>query len=363
MPKPLNQQLYNLLQRNLPGGVLIHAAGEAFCGVYFPSPLTDKPTLLVQRRGETYIGNCPFCGDTRGRLHVNHRWNVVDDQGNDNLHLVYCFNEGCLNTRDKQVQFREMIWQLGRRGSREQLRTVRVKETEYDPNPPGDITYLSELDPQHHAVQYLQERGFDPAQLSKLYGVGYCEHSHKQLARDRIYIPMLMDGKLLGWQMRYIGTPEGKWPPKYYSCPGQPGRRMLYNFDRAKKYKTVIMVEGPSDVWGAGPQSFGLIGKKLSDKKCDRIKRLPKDTTLVIMLDPDQSPKEQAKGLKHQIEEAYDLLRGSFKGRIVKCYLPPGTDPGSLDRDVIYDYIRLAAEDQGVPVQLGLDARRKKAKK
>ncbi len=358
--KPLNPKLYHCLQRNLPGGVKVLSEGEAFVARYRKDPVKTGLRLYINQRGEEYYGNCPFCNDTRGRLYINHRWGVRDDEGNDNLFLCYCYNENCTSNIDSQLRLKEMVYRVGRRRISMQVFPGRVlKEDEkYSPLPPGRITYLDELPANHHAVEYLQDRGFDIKELVKKFQVGYCYDSIRSLAKDRIYIPFSMDEKLLGWQMRYIGEVEGKWPPKYYSCPGQPAKRMLYNFDRARKYRTMILVEGPIDVWSTGNQAVGLIGKKLGQLKLDRLKEVNADGTLVVMLDPVQPPKEKAKGMKHQIEDAYERAQGLFKGGVVKVYLPQEFDPGSLDQDYLYDAIRDAAKEQGCKVQFGKRALR-----
>lgn len=360
MPEPLNPTLYNLLQRNLPGGVQVSCDGEAFVGDYHRDPISGERRLFIRQRGEQYFGNCPICGDTRGRLYVNHRWGVIDKEGNDNLFLSYCFNEECTSKYEGMRRLKDMIFRLGRNPRMNIRRGKILKDSErYDPLPPGPIKYLTELPPMHPAVEYLEERGFDVQTLVRKYGVGYCERSHKPLACNRIYIPFVQHGKLMGWQMRYIGTPEGKWPPRYYSCPKQPAKKMLYNFDTARKYTTICVVEGPIDVWGIGSQGVGLIGKKLSAQKLELLTKHCKDSTLVIMLDPKQPESEAARGKPHQIEAAYEAALGKFKGGVVKVYLPGDSDPGELERDYMIELIRDAAREQGCKVRFGKTALRK----
>lgn len=361
MPKPLNPKLYNLLQRNLPGGVQILCEGEAFVGSYHRDPVSGQPRLYIKQRGEEYFGNCPFCGDTRGRLYVNHRWAVTDKQGNDNLFLCYCYNENCTSSLDGQLRLKELVFRLGRRKLTMPVYPGKIlKDSErYDPRPPGPIVYLDELPKHHPAVEYVEDvRGFNVRTLVKRYGVGYCAESQEDLARDRIYIPFVQENRLMGWQMRYIGDPPGKWPPKYFSCPGQPAKRMLYNIDEAQKYSTVLLVEGPIDVWGAGPQAVGLIGKKLSPTKLDLLRTKCGDAAIVVLLDPKQPQGEKDRGRPHQIEEAYERCKGRFKGGVVKVYLPEDHDPGSLERDYTFDCIRTAAKEQGVKVKLGKSAKK-----
>ena len=58
-----------------------------------PRPTVSGATLLdISRFGESYLVNCPFCGDQKQRLSFNDRYGEVDSvTGWKNFHLVKCF--------------------------------------------------------------------------------------------------------------------------------------------------------------------------------------------------------------------------------------------------------------------------------
>ena len=68
----------------------------------------------VVASGEQYRVNCPYCGDERQRLYFNYEWAVPDSDGHDNLHLVKCFNENCLASRERQRDLLNRVYPLGR---------------------------------------------------------------------------------------------------------------------------------------------------------------------------------------------------------------------------------------------------------
>ncbi len=79
-------------------------------------------------------------------------------------------------------------------------------------------------------------------------------------------------------------------------------------------------------------------------------KKLPERTTVVVMLDPNQDPKEKKRGRPHHINKLACQLQ-ELKLRVVRCRLPKDTDPGSLDRDYMIDCIYKSAKDQHLRVK------------
>jgi hypothetical protein len=77
---------------------------ETVCRLSHVRPCNPSPWLKVKSQGgEHYAVNCPYCNDTRARLSFSHRWGTVDERtGQKLLHLVNCFNEHRIDTRDKQ---------------------------------------------------------------------------------------------------------------------------------------------------------------------------------------------------------------------------------------------------------------------
>lgn len=360
MFEPLNPDLHSRLVQRF-GHVEITNAGMALVwGAAFQRPADGKPGRSLRQGGEEYRVNCPRCSDTRKRLYINHAWGVWDaETESDNLWLVNCYNEGCFDSFAARKQLYDSLYLLQPRVAAKQLRPGKVQpRTVHEQSPPGPtirIDELAERDPRHPAVVFLQERGFDCDRLGRIYHVGYCSDSHYGLASNRIIIPVYDRGLYVGWQARYIGDPP-KGVPRYWTSPGMPRRLLAYNFDVAVQHQTVVIVEGPTDVWQFGPQALALFGKTMHADLVTRLKcalnRLGNNQTIVVLLDPDQDAREKEKGRRHHIDVLAEQLgdRHLFAGRVVPVWLPSGTDPGGLDRQFMRDSIRQAAGQLGLPV-------------
>jgi hypothetical protein len=224
----------------------------------------------------------------------------------------------------------------------------------------GDITPLAELPVTHKAVRYVVDRGFDPVVLSRDYGVGLCVRSDFYAAMGgRLYIPVYKDGKLVGWQGRWVGDDWKLWgAQKYYNLTGFKKSRVLYGYDRARDARCVVVVEGVSDVWAVGAGAVALLGKTMSQPQRDLLKHwADKQGLLALMLDPGAWTTEQRdpKAARAKHDALMADLRRLFQGRVVEAPLPADSDPGSLSTKVNHRLIRTAIKAAGfAPVDFGL---------
>ena len=233
----------------------------------------------VVTHGEQYSVSCPFCSDTRQRLSINYSWAVKDEEtGNDNLHLCYCFNEGCFSSREKQKDLHRIVFPKGVH-ARELGKIVLPKPTAVKPPPRPPATLpphqtLKSLPREHPARRYLRERNFDAQELVELWDVAYCEENRSTVRpnfwQPRLLIPIyrygLKSGKILaGWQAREIE--ENKSAPKYLTSSGMRRNELLYGLPEARETTgPIVVVEGVTDVWRAGPGAVALFGKSISEK-------------------------------------------------------------------------------------------------
>jgi hypothetical protein len=306
--------------------------------------------MVINEPGEYYAVCCPYCGDTRFRLYINHMFGVRDDRSGDSrLHLAHCFNESCIDNREAQLRLKSLLeTNLGsltrctiRQGE------VKVMEEAERALPPGEIIPLENISPDHVAVRYLRSRRFDLDYLSKFYKVGWCEKSMYSLARKRIYIPLFWEGRLRGWQARYPG--EINWkkkgaPPKYFTMPGTPRRKLIYNFSRALNYETGVLVEGVTDVWRFGAMAMATLGDTTTQDQLASLLSGFRSASLVLLYDPEAVEKDSTKELIAKLQAA------NLYGGVAVVKLPEGTDPGSLSREFLRQYVADAASKQGVRV-------------
>lgn len=288
--------------------------------------------------GEEYRISCPFCDDTRNRLYVNHRWGTLDSRTKTrNWWLVQCYNEQCVSGDGYK------LWKWLTSGRDEQVSLTHTKGSRNKiigdgvirpPGPPWSLQDMLKRNPRHPALTYLWDRLLDPLYVAETFDVAFIIESPYALCRNRLYAPVMMRGELVGWQCRKV-LPSDKTGPKWFTSPGVRKGDIVYNYDKALHYSTKVVVEGPSDVWNFGAQAMGILGKSISPGQIDLICEMvtePEDT-VVLMLDPDLPP-DHKEGKEHHIDRAFRVLSAQAKlaGRVIPIYLPPGTDPGMMDR-------------------------------
>jgi hypothetical protein len=371
--QPLNPTLFNLLRLHF-GEVDVVAAGQAIDWRVAARPEDSRSngeqrkSRKVRASGEEYKVNCPFCHDQRKRLYINHRWGVLDEETNNrNLFLCQCWNEQCVDTYPRQKQLEEWVFSSAAGRTRDGEMAVRqgakTPTSVCEVAPPGVLIRLDELKashPHHDAIAYLEGRGFDIQLLADKYDISFCPHSKFSLARNRIIIPMYRDGMLVNWQARYVGDDvhgvkfSKARVAKFWTCPNSARRLIAYNMEVAVQHKTILIVEGPTDVWSAGPQSMALLGKKMNPGLYARFMALlgqyhPDQKPIVcIVLDPEQDERERVKGKPHHIELLLSMLTGILRSQVFGLYLPEGCDPGNIERLFLRDLVKQEAAKRGL---------------
>src|SRR6187399_54136 len=185
----INEKLFDLLETAY-GNVKVLRRGVAMGCVYREDPHTGKLRLEVKQRGqgEEYRLDCPECGDTRGRLFINHRWGVYDKKTKTrNLWLANCYNEECFANYAEQKKLYDTVYAGYSMGAgdlskaTEKARTLIIQPVDL----PGSVWPLADMikrQPNHHAVQYLRDRLIDPQTVSEAYDLSYCIETHMALA-------------------------------------------------------------------------------------------------------------------------------------------------------------------------------------
>lgn len=345
----LSPKLYDILRQRF-GAVRVCKAGEAAVWQHPIDAISRKPKLVVVSGGEEYAANCPFCGDWKQHLYVNHRFGTVDPvTGSEVLHLAHCFRCGEPKTPDKRRELARRIFGFMNADQRRQLMVVQpgiqaAPDTMVlsEVAAPGRLELLSNLTPGSQAVAYLASRGFDIEELSNVWGVTYClESSEFPRIEGRVVIPIVMNGKCVGWQARYVGDRQDDTIAKYYTMPGLPKRLVLYNHDLARRQPCVVICEGVTDVWSVGPCGVALLGKQASQQQLQLLRSGWVGKPAVILLDGDA--KVDADALARQ-------LQPFFPKGLVQVALPEDVYPGSMARGTLWASIVAQAAELGVPL-------------
>jgi hypothetical protein len=351
MAGELNPTLFRLLRRRF-GEVRVANPGVPFVeGPPGRDLVHGRVIRRIDERGETYKVCCPFCGDTRFRLFVNHTWGVRRPDGGRGLALAKCFNEDCLYRRENREALLEDLTAPGDPLAAPRLRRPKERPPA-KPELPGECVPLSELPEGHPALDYLRSRHFDPDEVGRDYGVLWCEEAlyRYRLASRRLVVPVTHDGKLVSWQARHPGDLDWKArgaPPKYYTMPGSALGRYAYNLDAASRYRALVVCEGVTDVWAFGPMAVALFG---AFKGGERVRLVgsaaaASGAPVVLLLDPDKAGQGAVAAL------ADDLAARLGPGRVARVLLPdPGRDPADYDREFLHGFVAGEALAQGVTV-------------
>jgi len=109
---------------------------------------------------------------------------------------------------------------------------------------------------------YLRNRNFDPKQIRKDYDIMACYQTGNYAYR--IIIPIFMFGKPVSFTARDV-TDEQE--TRYKNMPNEksviPVKQCLYNIDNAGD--TLLIVEGPLDVWRMGKGAIATMGTKITN--------------------------------------------------------------------------------------------------
>jgi len=149
--------------------------------------------------------------------------------------------------------------------------------------------------------------------------------------KDRIIVPTFMEGKLVFWQARIARNELKEDEKKVLNPSGVSARSVLYNYDIAKKYETIILCEGFVDAVKIGPDAMATNGKNLHTNQLEWLLKT-NAKTIILMWDLDawNDGKTMRDGSKKpsSVEKAVATLKMGFTDvRAVK--MPDAKDAGS----------------------------------
>jgi len=245
--------------------------------------------------------DCPWCGKNTNKFHMGF---------NLNGGFVNCWRCGphplAIVLRELTgLNFKEiktLITQLD--GVIEQPKQKSISHLEL-PDSLGPMT-------EPHK-RYLTKRGFhwdEIEQLWKVQGIGVAAE-----LSWRLFIPIIYESRVVSWTTRAIGENVKQ---RYLGAHGSqelvPKSTLLYGSDYVRE--TVIIVEGPLDVWRIGPGAVATLGINFSQAQVNKLIPYPRR---IICFDNEPEAQKQAKRL-------YNIL-GPFRGETMNVILD-SKDPG-----------------------------------
>ena len=285
---------------------------------------------------------------TEGHKHTRPGWVNVECPfcvGNPGLHLGFnlesefyvCWRCGAhhiIPTLSKllhksEQEVRVLIRQYGITTSHAKLQKVEIRRKAFK--------YPSETGPLgNNHIRYLQERGFDPDLLIKIWqlkGTGPISKLSTGSGADekiinykhRIIIPYIWDGKEVSFDSRSISI-NGSDKTRYIACPKDreliPHKEILYGKQECWK-DSIIVVEGPTDVWRFGTNACCTSGIKFTPKQV----RVLANTFKRIFVYFDDEPQAIAQAKKLVNELRFRNVEAIFIESIIS------NDPGSMKQE------------------------------
>lgn len=164
-------------------------------------------------------------------------------------------------------------------------------------------------------TRFIEARGFEVKQLVRLWGIKGIGLEGGSLCW-RLFIPIVYRDLIVSWTTRSISNDVKN---RYVSAsPAQEAidhKTLLYGEDYCRH--TVVVVEGPTDVWRVGPGAAATFGTGFTTAQVERISKYP---TRVVCYDSAPEAQERARELADQLEP--------FPGETVIVQLD-ADDPGS----------------------------------
>lgn len=180
----------------------------------------------------------------------------------------------------------------------------------------------------HRFIQYLAARGFNPKRLIEKYDLYAC-HTMGRF-RWRVIAPVIMNGRVVNFIGRDIsGKAKSKYILETNEAAALPKGQILYNLDAAGD--TILIVEGPADVWRIGDGAVATMGTQFSALQVKTI--LDHGIQRVFVLyDPEPEATRLAKRLANQLSGVIphvDVLLKQTEG-----------DPGDMSPDEVIELRR-----------------------
>lgn len=224
--------------------------------------------------------DCPFCAKDSQQWHMGYSL-----EGN----FFNCWRCGSHRPVETLMEitglpFRECLKLLGNVTSTE-IKKEKPKGKLIIPRGVGELLSIH--------IQYLQNREFfNSIRLKRTWGIQGIGLAAK--LSWRIFIPIYYHGKMVSWTTRSVSNKKNI--TRYISASAKeesiPHKSLLYGEDYCRK--TIIITEGPFDVWRIGPGAVATLGIGYSN---EQLLRMTKYEKRVVCFDNEKLAQVKAKKL------------------------------------------------------------------
>ena len=277
--------------------------------------VSSRLDKFAKKKEGLYNFRCPYCGDSQ-RTKSKTRGYIY---GYKNDHNYKCHNCGVsksftnfLKDIDSSLYDQYVMERYKNGSTGKGSNTPEPKFTFEKPKftkKAFDLPSIAELNKEHSARIYLENRKIPQDFLSKLF---YCE-KFKQWTNEqketfestkydepRIIIPLINNGEIFGFQGRSLSK---KPKVKYITIILDENQPKIYGLDRIDWNKTVYVVEGPFDSMFID-NSIAMVGADID--KMFFVTNF--ETNFVMVYDNEKRNKERTARLEKSIEMKFPVV-------------------------------------------------------
>jgi transcription elongation factor Elf1 len=221
--------------------------------------ISSRLDKFAKKKEGLYNFRCPYCGDSQ-RTKSKTRGYIYQLK---NDHNFKCHNCGTSRTftnflKDMDtVLYDQYVMERYKEGTTGKRSQTKMPEFNFEKpifsKKAFDLPTIAELNKEHSARKYLEDRKIPNNYLRELY---FCEkfkewtnaqkHTFDKVEKDepRIIIPLINKGEIFGFQGRSLNKNS---KVKYITIILNDTHPKIYNLDKPDYDKTVYVVEGPFD--------------------------------------------------------------------------------------------------------------------
>jgi DNA primase len=296
----------------------------------FEEYIKDNFDYVSQKGGEELLVNCfnSECPSTKKKLSVNVRYHVAKCWVCGKTYNAFTFLRDYEGLTSAEARRRlgdalpRDVYDSGRLNVaiRSLLRPLASVSDELVKVPRPAIRWpvTIPVSRSSRAAEYLRGRGFGE-EVWRHFQLSFCPFGY---FGGRVIIPIIEGGRRRGFQARDV---TGK-SERRYLFPKGIDPDLLYNWEQARQFKNLIIVEGVTSLWAVWNQGLlnttASFGKKLTRGQRRKILSNEKTERIFLMWDAD--------AYVRMMEEYHELAHVK---EILLVYLPRDTDPAD-HRDV-----------------------------
>jgi hypothetical protein len=274
--------------------------------------VSSRLESFAQKNNNTYNFRCCYCGDSKkSKTKVRGYLYLIGNTFNYRCHN--CGKSISFKNFLKDLDptlFERYIFEKFKGNERESLKLTPVKPKRIETEKKYlDLPLITELNIEHPARKYLENRGIPKDKFNHLYFTDTFRkwtNSQKPTFRTlkydepRIIIPLICNGNIFGFQGRTLSK-NSRY--KYITIILDNSYPKVYGLDDVDWNKNVYIVEGPFDSMFI-PNSIAMAGADLNTLELTK----KKEIDFIYIYDNEKRKKEIVERMQNVIDQGHSIV-------------------------------------------------------